>query len=123
MITQTATGSFLFPFFAITIALKAYFLTFLNVTAQYFKNSIFFLLAPFYKRINGFLEVGELLGYNGAQYHCRLATVGFRAHCTELELVTRKGERRGAIAVGSVEEEVGYFAYYIQFEVGFFLRR
>ena len=123
MITQTTAGSFLFPFFAITIALKAYFLTFLNVAAQYFKNRIFFLLAPLYKRINGFLKLGELLSYNGAQYHCRLATVGFRAHCTEFELVARKGERRGAVAVGSVEEEVGYFAYYVQFEFSFFLRR
>ena len=71
------------------------------------------------QRIHFLLEVSKLLGDNGIEHHHRLSTVGTGTYGAELELIARKGKRRGAISIGCIDEKIRNFVDHIE---GFLLR-
>ena len=56
--------------------------------------------------INRLTEVDKGLGNSGVEYNHCIGAVVRRAYCTEFETVTGKGKRRGAVAVGIVDEQL-----------------
>ena len=58
--------------------------------------------------LHGGLEIDELLRHGGIQRGHRPGAVGAGADGAELEAVAREGKRRGAVAVGVVDEDLRY---------------
>ena len=54
------------------------------------------------------MEIRQLFGHCGIQGNHCARTVGFRPDGAELEPVTRERERRGAVAVRVIEQDIGY---------------
>ena len=67
---------------------------------------------PFFdKCVDAVLEVDECLGNGRVEGYHRAGAVGLGAYGAELEAVTREGERACAVAVGVVDEQLGYLGY------------
>ena len=117
---ETATGGFGNPGFAIAVAVEADGAAGADVVAQNVEDGVVLgcvaraagklglhgILGD--TGIDALLERGESLGHSSVEGYHGAGTVDAGTGCTELEAVAGEGEGRGAVAVGVVDDEVGY---------------
>ena len=104
---EPPTGRLLDPSLAVAIAVEADRLAGADILTEDVDDGRYLVVALGYLSIDPRLEVEERFGHRRVERNHRRGTVGRRARCTELKAITRKGERRGAVAVGIVDDEVG----------------
>ena len=90
---QTSACCFFFPFVAVSVAIEADRLTFLDVFADYLNDSRNLRLAFFNQFVYIFFETYQLFSHGCVQGYHGTCTVGFRTRCTEFETVSCKCKR------------------------------
>ena len=101
---HAAFFGFLLPFVRIAVAFEQHVFGSLDVFAHHVHNRHFLLFALVNQRIGLFLELNQRVGHNRVQHRHGVGAIGGTTHGTELKLVAREGKRRGAVAVGVVQQ-------------------
>ena len=117
---EPALGGFGLPLVAVAVAVETDGLADLDVLAKDVDDGVVLgrmagalgILCPArvleYLRVDAPLEVDKCLGDGAVEGNHGAGTVGFASHSAKLETVAREGEGAGAVAVGVVDEQLGY---------------
>ena len=104
---QTPMGGLRLPFVRVAVAVKTDRLALLDVAADNFNDGGDFRFTLFDERVHVLLEPGKLFGNGRVERNHGTGTVCLRAYGAEFEAIAGEGERRGAVAVGIVNQQFG----------------
>ena len=90
-----------------------------DILFDYGKDRLLFRCSSGHQLVYASTKFGELVGNRRVEHDHRPGTVGRRPHGAELEAITRKSERRGAVTVRIVDKQLGNMVDTVHLITGF----